>query len=382
MIPLFAAVAVLIPLVLLIWRSRRTLPGLILYYFTVAIPSILVRRLLPARFTKTSATATIASHPAIEIFSAALLQTMSWGSETPDIKAIANVIEASKELGKKELEQLGAITRTTPHGIWIAQSAQDIPVHSDAEAVDGDLQIVVVMHVHGGGYCSGHLYQVTTPSYEIIKSFNATTPNKNRRLVYFMIDYKKAPEHPFPAALHAATDSYKFILSHQGIHSIVVGGDSAGAHAVISMLNAFKKENRVMPDACILHSPWVDPSLKILPRVLYTDVFCVEASRRFSRAAFTDAKDRDLVDVPAEDVGVAKKGTFVIYGGAEMLVDAIDTYVEALKEASSERGAAVEVWRAEGMPHTFATLPPLPGFKGPIQESRRRTVDFLIKYIS
>ncbi len=74
-----------------------------------------------------------------------------------------------------------------------------------------------------------------------------------------MVDYRLAPEHPFPAAHDDALIVYKGILE-QGLsaNNITIAGDSAGGNLALATLINIKNENIPLPEKCILFSPWIN----------------------------------------------------------------------------------------------------------------------------
>jgi len=108
----------------------------------------------------------------------------------------------------------------------------------------------VVLYFHGGGYAIG-------------------SPRSHRHLVAaiaraagtraLLLDYRLAPEHPFPAALEDAVAAYEWLLA-RGIapERIVLGGDSAGGGLTIATLLALRDRDIPMPGGGICISPWVD----------------------------------------------------------------------------------------------------------------------------
>src|SRR5262249_40106661 len=74
-----------------------------------------------------------------------------------------------------------------------------------------------------------------------------------------LLDYRLAPEHPFPAALEDAVAAYEWLLA-RGIapERIVLGGDSAGGGLTIATLLALRDRGMPTPGGGICISPWVD----------------------------------------------------------------------------------------------------------------------------
>ena len=90
----------------------------------------------------------------------------------------------------------------------------------------------VVMYLHGGGYMIGSMRTHRTPLSYLSRVSNARVLGLNYRL---------APEHPFPAAVEDSVAAYSWLLE-QGISpgSIVIGGDSCGGGLTIATLVALK----------------------------------------------------------------------------------------------------------------------------------------------
>ena len=75
----------------------------------------------------------------------------------------------------------------------------------------------------------------------------------------FVLDYRLAPEHPFPAALDDSVAAYGWLLA-QGFSSskIVFAGDSAGGGLCLATLLAIKDQRIPLPAAAVALSPWTD----------------------------------------------------------------------------------------------------------------------------
>jgi acetyl esterase/lipase len=80
----------------------------------------------------------------------------------------------------------------------------------------------------------------------------------------FAIDYRLAPEHPFPAAEDDALAAYRWLLS-QGHDpaKIVVAGDSAGGHLAVGLALRLRTEGLPAPAALALFGPLIDPSYRL-----------------------------------------------------------------------------------------------------------------------
>ncbi len=111
----------------------------------------------------------------------------------------------------------------------------------------------VVLWSHSGGYCFG--------SARGYRSFGVALSAGSGGQV-LLLDYRLAPEHPYPAALQDAKGAYRWLLSQgRDPHSIVIGGDSAGGGLAAATLLALKDDGDLMPAGGLLVSPLTDLTL-------------------------------------------------------------------------------------------------------------------------
>ncbi len=109
----------------------------------------------------------------------------------------------------------------------------------------------VLLYLHGGGYFQG-------------------SPRTHRRLVAALcragslrglsVDYRLAPEHPFPAAVEDAEAAYRWLTGPAGVDParVVVAGDSAGGGLTLALLLALRDAGDRLPAGAYLLSPWTD----------------------------------------------------------------------------------------------------------------------------
>jgi monoterpene epsilon-lactone hydrolase len=129
----------------------------------------------------------------------------------------------------------------------------------------------VLLYLHGGGYVLGSL----NTHRSLVGSLAQRTG-----LNVLTINYRKAPDHPFPAALDDARRAYRWLLRHgHQPHNIVVGGDSAGGGLALALLLALRDAGEALPAAGIGLSPWTDLNLPItaLRRVAREEGLLLEA---------------------------------------------------------------------------------------------------------
>ena len=106
------------------------------------------------------------------------------------------------------------------------------------------------LYFHGGGYTTG-----SPASHRHLVGALAVAS----RTRAFALDYRRAPEHPFPAAVDDALAGYRGLLD-AGIApgSIVLGGDSAGGGLTVATLIAIRDRGLALPAAAVCISPWTD----------------------------------------------------------------------------------------------------------------------------
>jgi epsilon-lactone hydrolase len=128
---------------------------------------------------------------------------------------------------------------------------------ADCDGVPGEWSVVpgsdasrVLLLFHGGGYCSGSI---------VSHRRMVTEAGRAARMRTLAVDYRLAPEHPYPAAHEDAIKAWRFLL-RQGIaaRNIVVGGDSAGGNLTITLINRLRAAGEEQPLCAWLASPWTD----------------------------------------------------------------------------------------------------------------------------
>jgi acetyl esterase/lipase len=119
-------------------------------------------------------------------------------------------------------------------------------------APGGD-ESLVLLYLHGGGFCSGSLRSHRRMVTEAGRAAGVRT---------LAVGYRLAPEHPFPAALDDATTAWHW-LRGQGIAAdrIVVGGDSAGGGLTVALIDRLRAASEDLPACAWLVSPWTDLTL-------------------------------------------------------------------------------------------------------------------------
>jgi len=115
--------------------------------------------------------------------------------------------------------------------------------------VDADIS-KVILYTHGGGFVVG------SPSTH--RKF-AGHLGKHLGVTAVVIDYRRAPEYPFPAQIEDSTAAYRQLLARGfKAQNITIAGDSAGGNLAISTVLKLHDDGVALPGAVITFSPWLD----------------------------------------------------------------------------------------------------------------------------
>lgn len=107
-----------------------------------------------------------------------------------------------------------------------------------------------VLYLHGGGYVIGSIKSHRYLMQNVSRHSSARTLG---------IDYRLAPEHPFPAAIEDACTAYQWLLGEGFAPGrIAIAGDSAGGGLTLATLLRLRDEGVALPAAGVLISPWAD----------------------------------------------------------------------------------------------------------------------------
>jgi acetyl esterase/lipase len=107
-----------------------------------------------------------------------------------------------------------------------------------------------ILYLHGGGYVIGSPTTHRSLAGEISRAAQAAV---------LLIDYRLAPEHPFPAAVEDGVAAFRWLLD-QGFAPArtAIAGDSAGGGLTVATLLAARDQGLPMPAAAVSISPWSD----------------------------------------------------------------------------------------------------------------------------
>lgn len=258
---------------------------------------------------------------------------------------------------------------------WAFDSlAEKFPVHPDVavEQVDAGgvpAELVVaegadpertMLYLHGGAFVIGSALVYREQASRLSKAIDGRV---------LVVDYRRAPEHPFPAAVDDSVAAYRWLVERGAQpEGLVIAGDSAGANLTLATMLVLREAGEALPAAAVCLSPWVD-------------LLCQGESMA------ANANSRHLAQKPGllTDTGYYLNGTdarnplaspihadlsglppvLIQVGSAETLADDARYLAERARAAGVD--VTLEVW--EGMIHEWHLLAALLPEDEPLQEA-------------
>ena len=234
------------------------------------------------------------------------------------------------------------------------------PLPADVRTTPGDLGGIAVVfidiadveprgtifHIHGGGFALGS----AAGSAGLASSLARKT---GMRAV--SVDYRLAPEHPYPAALQDITAAYRALVEQAGsADHIVVSGESAGGNLAIELLLAGQKEGLIMPAAALLLSPMTDLTMTGTSYAGKADADPAISARaiRTRAADYLAGTDTDPADPLVSPIFADLSGLpplLIQAGSHEVLLD--DATRLAVKAAADDVAVILDI--TPGVPHVF-----------------------------
>lgn len=218
-----------------------------------------------------------------------------------------------------------------PRGEWVRGSG----VAADSKTV--------LLYIHGGGFTAG-----TAIAYRGLASRLSAAAG----CPVLAIDYRLAPEEPFPAALDDCVAAYRWLVRKPdmaGRHVALVG-DSAGGNLVVAMMIVLRDSADPLPAAAVCISPVFDMALtgeSVTARAHRDPCILPESLRRCSSAYLGKADPRTPLASPLYADLAGLPPLLLQVGSEEMLRD--DSVRLAAKAAAAGVKVTLEEW--PGMIH-------------------------------
>lgn len=220
------------------------------------------------------------------------------------------------------------------------ESIWALPVGADSSKV--------ILYTHGGGFAVGSAASHRKLVGHLAKQLGATA---------VVIDYRRAPEHPFPAQIEDATAVYRELLERGfKAQNITTSGDSAGGNLAIATVLKLRDDGIALPGSVIVFSPWLDMEHigKTLGTNHATDALVSKAILQGMSGMFlgeTGSRTNPLAN-PLKASYQSFPRLYIAVGSLETLLDnATD-----LAHISKAAGGDVTLSVVDGMQHVFPIL--------------------------
>jgi acetyl esterase/lipase len=216
--------------------------------------------------------------------------------------------------------------------------------------IDGIEPRHVVLYFHGGVYVLGDAFQAAALAAQI---------GRRTRARVISVDYRLAPEHPYPAAVDDALAAYEALLQNGTAPSdIVFAGESAGGGLAVATLVNARDHGLPLPAAAFVMSPYADLTLAGATMDTKREVDALMSrenlqSRVADYAAGQDAALGLISPIFADLSGLPP--LIIQVGSHEVLLD------DAVRLARQAATADVEVMLdiTPGVPHVFQSFSPI-----------------------
>jgi epsilon-lactone hydrolase len=247
---------------------------------------------------------------------------------------------------RQRFSEAGRFTPAIPGSVAVVpMTVNGVPCESITVAHSDSTR--VLLYLHGGGYVLGG------PESHRDLAWRLADASGMRVL---LVDYRLAPESPFPAAVEDATACYRWLID-EGLapERLAIGGDSAGGGLAVAMLVQARNLGLPMPAGCILLSPWTDLTLSgdsvttndgadsMISQVSLAKFADLYVGKRDKRAPLASPLFADLAGLPPMLIQV---------GSTEVLLSDSQRLAQKVRDTGGE--AIVDVW--DNMPHVFALL--------------------------
>lgn len=205
------------------------------------------------------------------------------------------------------------------------------------KGVKADKSAPILLYFHGGGYLVGSLDSHRGLVARIAQELGW-------RVIH--VDYRLAPENPFPAALEDAVAVWKWLLE-QGYDpaKIAIAGDSAGGGLAIAAMVSMRDSGLPLPFAAVCMSPWVDLTFSGHSAVAFAKHDPIIIVPQVHRWALAYAGSRELDDPEISPLYADLHGlppTLIQASNLEVLTDDATRLKDAMEAAGVE--VTLQIW--------------------------------------
>ena len=215
-------------------------------------------------------------------------------------------------------------------------------------------ELGAILYLHGGAYTLGSI----NTHREMVARLSRSTGMRA-----LIINYRLAPEHPYPAALEDATTAYRWLLAQGNDPArILIAGDSAGGGLTLAALIALRDAGEPLPAGAVCLSPWTDLTCSGDSIQTKAQDDLILTLENLSRSARSYAGEHDLRSPLISPLFADLSGLpplLIQVGTDEILLDDARRIVEKAQTAGVD--VTLEIW--EEMFHVFQMVSIMPGTK-------------------
>lgn len=241
---------------------------------------------------------------------------------------------------------------------WLVKPVKGTAVHPVHEAgvrgewvlAPGARDDLAVLFIHGGGFMIG------SPA---IYRHLVSRLSQSAGCGIFSLDYRLAPEHPYPTALEDVIQAWRWLTSGPlGATQVAAAGDSAGGNLLLAALLRLSKSGQALPAAVAALAPWTDLSVSgdsVATNRRADPYIPAELLRPVAAAYLQGADPRAPEASPLFGDFSGFPPMLIHVGSTEVLLD------DALRlgRSAKQSGVDVTVKSWQGLPHVFQLFSPL-----------------------
>jgi epsilon-lactone hydrolase len=251
----------------------------------------------------------------------------------------------------EQRRQLKELISAQPLPAEITVTAAELGGVATAEiTVEGIEPRHVILYFHGGVYAIGDAFQAASLASQI---------GRRTRAKVISVDYRLAPEHPYPAAVDDALTAYKALLEGgQAPADIVFAGESAGGGLAVATLVNARDHELPLPAGVYAMSPYADLTLagETLDTKREADPLLSRELLQPRVADYTAGEDAALGLISPIFADLAGLPPLIIQAGShEVLLD--DAIRLARRAATADVPVTLDI--TPGVPHVFQAYYPL-----------------------
>lgn len=203
-----------------------------------------------------------------------------------------------------------------------------------------------LLYLHGGCFVIGS----AESHRETCARISAATDG-----AVLLVDYRRTPEDPCPAAIEDAVSGFNWLVEKKGIPAsrIVIAGESAGGNLTLTAMIVLRDRKQKLPAAGVLFSPWVDLECTGKDPEIPDEILRRPDLRYLACYYLGDLPPRDPMASPLYADLRGLPPLYIHVGSAEVLLDDSHRLVDVARKAGVE--VKFDVW--DGLFHAFLLYP-------------------------